>query len=189
MKIVLGVTGSISAYKACSIVSALVNKGHEVQVVMTNNAQEFITPLSLSTLSQKPVLTNEEEWNYKYGKIPHIFFPQDWADVFIIAPCTANMIAKLSLGMSDDILSSMALALLKDMPKIIYPSMNSEMLSNKVTQKNILSLRQGGWIVGQTQEKRLACGKTGKGGLEITKKIVNSIEAQESYILKNKGKE
>ena len=79
MKILLAVTGSISAYKACSIVSILQGKGHEVQCVMTDNAQKFITPMTLAALSQEHVLTNEDEWNCSDGKIPHIYYTQEWA--------------------------------------------------------------------------------------------------------------
>lgn len=187
MNILLGVTGSISAYKACSIASALVNRAHNVQVVMTDNAQKFITPLSLSTLSKRPVLTNDDEWSPKNDKIPHIYYPQEWTDVFVIAPCTANMINKIARGVSDDIISLMALATHEDTPTIIYPALNTVMLENKQTQASILGLRQSGWIIGQTQEKKLACGKTGKGGLETTKKIVNRVEEEGYNYLKEKG--
>lgn len=177
MKILLAVTGSISAYKACSITSVLVDKGHEVQVVMTDNAQKFITPMSLAALSQRPVLTNKSEWACEDGRIPHIYYTQEWKpDVFVIAPATANTIAKIASGLADDIVSCMAVAC-PDIPKIIFPAMNTFMLGQKPTRFNIDEMEVlGGWIVGDTQDKKLACGTTGKGALEKTKTIIEMIE-------------
>ena len=178
MRILLAVTGSIAAYKACSITSILQSRGHEIQVVMTDNAQKFITPMSLAALSQNSVLTNEDEWSCRNGRIPHIYFTQEWADVFCIAPATANIIAKIEEGIADDIVSCMALACPNDLPRLIFPSMNSVMLGKNVTASNLKNLELRGWEVGDTQEKKLACGVVGKGALEKTKTIVEMIEEE-----------
>jgi phosphopantothenoylcysteine decarboxylase len=178
MKVLLAVTGSISAYKACSITSVLDSKGHEVQCVMTDNAQKFITPMSLSALSHRPVLTNEDEWSCSDGKIPHIYYTQDWEpDVFVIVPATINMMSKIYNLLADDIVSCMALAVPPDLRKIIFPAANTMMF-----QKSAFSyeLKHRGWIVGNTQRKKLACGTVGDGALEETKVIIETIENNES---------
>ena len=177
MKILLAVTGGIAAYKACSLTSVLDSKGHEVQCVMTDKAQEFISKMSLAALSHNHVLTNEDEWNCTDGKIPHIYYTQDWKpDIFIIAPATANTIGKISMGLADEIVSCMALACPNDVPRLVFPSMNTIMLEKNITKSNLKNMELNGWIVGDTQEKKLACGIVGKGGLEKTKIIVEMIE-------------
>ena len=178
MKILLAVTGSISAYKACSITSVLESKGHEVQCVMTDNAQKFITPMSLAALSHRPVLTNEDEWSCSDGKIPHIYYTQEWADVFVIAPATVNTMAKIGNLIADDIVSCMALAVPPNIRKMIFPAANTHMYGKCVSLRD--ELRQRGWLVGGTQFKKLACGTIGKGALEETKVIIETIENNES---------
>jgi len=180
MKILLAVTGSISAYKSCSITSVLQSKGHEVQCVMTDNAQKFISPMSLAALSHRPVLTNEDEWSCEDGKIPHIYYTQEWADIFVISPATANTIAKISMGIADEIVSCMSIACPLEVPKLIFPSMNTVMLENNVTESNLKNMELTGWIVGKTQEKKLACGTIGKGALEKTRTIIEMIETIET---------
>ena len=154
MKILLAVTGSISAYKSCSITSVLVSKGHEVQCVMTDNAQKFISPMSLAALSHNKVITDKDEWSCEDGKIPHIYFTQDWGpDVFVIVPGTANIIGRIANGLSGDIVSCMAVAIPLSVPKLIFPSMNTVMLENNVTKSNLKNMELNDWIVGDTQEK------------------------------------
>lgn len=177
MKILLAVTGSISAYKSCSITSVLVDKGHEVQVVMTDNAQRFITPMSLAALSHRPVLTNEDEWNCTDGKIPHIYYTQEWKpDVFVIAPATANTMNKIDLGIADDIVSSMAFASPLSLPKLICPAMNTvmwEKIGRDVDYR--MRLSDKGWCVSGVSKKKLACGTIGYGALISTKEVIQHI--------------
>jgi len=176
MKILLAVTGSISAYKACSIASVLESKGHEVQCVMTDKAQEFISKMSLCALSHRPVLTNANEWSCEDGKIPHIYYTQNWADMFIIAPSTINTVSKIAIGIADEIVSCMALAAPEELPRLIFPAANTVMYEKNITQSNLKSLELRGWFVGKTQEKKLACGSVGRGALEDTRTIVEMIE-------------
>jgi phosphopantothenoylcysteine synthetase/decarboxylase len=176
MKILLAVTGGIAAYKACGLTSVLDTLGHEVQCVMTDKAQEFISAMSLAALSHKPVLTNKDEWSCTDGKIPHIYYTQEWADIFVIVPATANTISKISMGIADEIVSCMALAVPESLPRIIFPAMNTVMLEKNITRSNIKNIELRGWAIGDTQEKKLACGSVGKGGLEKTRTIVEMIE-------------
>ena len=177
MKILLAITGSIAAYKACSIVSVLESKGHEIQCVMTDNAKKFVTPMTFSALSHRPVLTNDDEWSCTDGKIPHIYYTQEWADMFVIAPSTINMMAKIGNLIADDIVSNMALALPIDIKKIIFPAANTRMYEKCVSLRD--ELKHRGWIVGGTQFKKLACGITGKGALEKTSIIIETIENEQ----------
>ena len=176
MKILLAVTGSIAAYKACSITSILVDKGHEVQVVMTDNAQKFITPMSLAALSHRPVLTNEDEWKCTDGKIPHIYYTQEWHPDIFICPSTINTISKIANGIADEIVSCMALAAPKELTKIICPAANTHMYLNPATQKNINILKERGYIIVEPVIGKLACGVDGIGKLASTKTIVEIIE-------------
>ena len=177
MKILLAITGSISAYKACNLTSVLDTLGHEVQCVMTDNAQEFISKMSLSALSHNSVLTNKNEWSCEDGKIPHIYYTQDWEpDVFIIVPSTINTIAKIAFGLGGEIVSCMALAAPKELPKIICPAANTHMYLNSATQKNIHTLRERGCIIVEPVTGKLACGTEGIGKLPSTRTIVEIIE-------------
>lgn len=183
MKILLAVTGGIAASKACSLTSVLDTKGHEVQCVMTDNAQKFISPMSLAALSHRPVLTNEDEWSCADGKIPHIYYTQEWADVFIIVPATANTMTKIALGLADDIVSCMAIASPEVLPKLICPAMNTVMWDSV---RNNSKIREGltnkNWMQTSTVSKKLACGAVGYGGLLGTKEIITCIEDMtESY--------
>ena len=173
-RILLGVTGSIAAYKAPSIVSGLKKHGHDVRVVITRAGTQFITPMTLATISGNPV--SMDMWEETHGYITHIEAAR-WADIFVVAPATANIIGKFANGIADDICSTMALALGHSTLKIIYPAMNTQMLDNAIVQDNIKKLQQYNWKIGETQEGMLACGDTGKGMLLNTRQIVQEINA------------
>src|SRR5678815_1548187 len=140
--IVLGVTGSIAAHKAVDIASQLTKAGHDIHVVMTADAQRFITPLPFKTLSRHPVITDlydeEEGW-----KPTHITLA-DTADLLLIAPATANVIAKLAHGIADDALSCIALALNPAAKLIIAPAMNGKMWMHPATKENVATLKKRG---------------------------------------------
>ena len=160
--ILLGITGSIAAYKAADLTSRLVKAGNQVFVIMTRNATEFITPLTLQTLSRNPVTTSifdeKNHWN------PEHIALADRADLLVIAPATANCIAKLAWGLADDALSSIALA--TRAPLLIAPAMNGKMWLHPATQKNVATLRdeRGVHFIGP-EEGLLACGYEGIGRL------------------------
>ena len=162
MNILLGITGGISAYKACDLILGLQKTGHDVRVIMTDNAKEFITPLTIATLSKHPVIN--DMW-VERSDVEHIEVGK-WAEAFIVYPATANIIAKFANGIADDTLSTVYLALPKNVRKIIYPAMNTNMLNHQATQANIvLLIRRDNVWVSDTRETILACGDKGFGGL------------------------
>ncbi len=173
--IVLGITGSIAAYKAADLTSQLMKQGHEVHVVMTQTATEFITPLTLQVLSQNPVLTclEDEKQSWKPGHIQLA----DEADLFIVAPASADVIGQYANGLAPDPLSSIYLALPPKTPKIIAPAMNGKMWKHPATQRNIQQLTQDGCqIVGPEEQGMLACGYEGAGRLVTTEVLLEAIE-------------
>jgi phosphopantothenoylcysteine synthetase/decarboxylase len=162
-KIVLGVTGSIAAHKAADLASLLAKAKCDVQVVMTADAQHFITPLPFKTLTRNPVVTNlydeEEGW-----KPTHIRLA-DEADLLLISPATANVIAKLAHGIADDALSCIALALNLKAKILIAPAMNGKMWLHPATQENVATLKERGVDFIGPDEGMLSCGYEGIGRL------------------------
>lgn len=157
--LLLGVTGGIAAYKIPNLVSALVKQHCSVQVVMTENARQFITPLTFESLTSRKTLVNTFDRDFEH-KIEHIALA-DQADLVMIAPATANVIAKLAHGLADDMLTTTVLAC--DCPKIVVPAMNTKMYQNPVTQDNLALLKRYGWQVIEPAAGRLACGVEGPG--------------------------
>lgn len=168
--IVLGVTGSIAAYKAAEITSQLTKAGADVHVVMTADAQKFITALPFKTLSRNPVETDlyaeEEGWKPTHIKLA------DEANLFLVAPATANVIAKMAHGLADDALTCIALALQPQTPVMIAPAMNGKMWLHPATQANVATLKgRGAQFIGP-DEGMLSCGYEGIGRLFEVQKIV-----------------
>ena len=159
--IVLGVTGGIACYKAAALASALVKQHAQVQVIMTENATKFVTPITFEQLTGNKALTDTFDRNFQHS-VEHIAVA-DRADLVLIAPATANVIAKLANGLADDMLTTTVLAC--DCPKAIAPAMNTRMYENPVTQDNLEKLRRYGWEVVEPASGRLACGAEGKGKL------------------------
>lgn len=162
-KIVLGVTGSIAAYKAADLTSLLTKQGFSVRVVLTADAQKFITPLAFKTLSRQPVVTDlydeEEGW-----KPTHIQLA-DEADLLLIAPATANVLAKMAHGIADDALSCIALALNPKAKILLAPAMNGKMWLHPATQQNASTLKSRGAEFIGPEEGLLSCGYEGIGRL------------------------
>ena len=159
--VVLGVTGGIAAYKAAALASLLVKQHAAVEVIMTQNATQFITPLTFEQLTGRRTMTDTFDRNFSHN-VEHVSLAHR-ADLMIIAPATANVCAKLAHGLADDMLTTTALAC--SCPKLIAPAMNTGMYENPVTQDNLALLRRYGWEVIDPAEGRLACGDTGKGKL------------------------
>ena len=161
--VVLGVTGSIAAYKAADLVSHLTKQGCDVRVVMTADAMRFITPLAFKTLSRHPVTTDlydeDEHW-----KPSHIALA-DEADVFVVAPATANVMAKMAHGIADDPLSCVALALNSKARILIAPAMNGKMWLHPATQQNVATLKSRAVEFIGPEEGLLSCGYEGLGRL------------------------
>ncbi|NLW08051.1 MAG: bifunctional phosphopantothenoylcysteine decarboxylase/phosphopantothenate--cysteine ligase CoaBC [Clostridia bacterium] len=166
--IVLGVSGGIAAYKAAELCRLLQQEGATVQVVMTAAAREFITPLTFATLTGRPTLTtlfgNENE-----SPLTHIDLAAR-ADLFLVAPATANTLARLAHGFADDLLSATALAV--TCPTLVAPAMNVNMYNKDSVQANLATLKQRGWIIVEPAEGELACGTSGKGRLASLEVIV-----------------
>ena len=159
--VVLGVTGGIAAYKMPNLASALVKLGCNVQVLMTQNATQFITAVTFETLTGNKALVDTFDRNFSF-QVEHIAVA-DQADLVMIAPATANAIAKLAHGLADDMLTTTVLAC--NCPKIVVPAMNTKMYENPVTQDNLNTLRRYGWEVVEPASGYLACGAVGKGKL------------------------
>lgn len=169
--VLVGVSGGISAYKACDLVSKLTKAGYMVKVVMSEHAKEFVSSLTLAALSKNPVYCSEFH-EAPEQMIPHIALAA-WADVFILAPCTANVLAKAVHGIADDLLTSVIPALTVE--KIMAPAMNVHMYENPVTQHNLQLARQFGWHVLEPEDGLLACGDVGKGRLPKTEVMLDAI--------------
>ncbi len=161
--IVLGVTGSIAAYKAADLTSQLARQGCEVRVVMTADALRFITPLAFKTLSRHPVVTDlydeDEGWKPTHIKLA------DEADLLLIAPATANVLAKLAHGLADDALTCIALALNPNAKVLLAPAMNGKMWLHPATQHNAATLKSRGMEFIGPEEGLLSCGYEGLGRL------------------------
>jgi len=170
--IVLGITGGIAAYKAADLASKLTQAGAKVETVMTEAAQKLITPLTLRNITRRPVVTDMFELASEYS-VEHIALAEA-ADAVIIAPATANTIARLAAGIADNMLGCIVLA--TRAPVIIAPAMNDVMYRNAVTQENIAKLRARGFTVIEPEYGRLASGKMGKGRLPETSKLIEAIE-------------
>jgi phosphopantothenoylcysteine decarboxylase/phosphopantothenate--cysteine ligase len=169
--ILLGVTGGIAAFKAAALASSLVKLHANVEVVMTKNATEFITPLTFEELTGHRVMVDTFDRNFQH-QVEHISLAAR-TDLMIVAPATANVCAKLAHGLADDMLTTTALAC--RCPKLIAPAMNTNMFENPVTQDNLALLRRYGWEVIDPNSGRLACGAVGKGKLPEPEELVQYI--------------
>lgn len=177
MNIVLGVTGSISAYKAADITSKLSKAGHDVHIILTDGGSKFITPLALQTLSKNKVHTEFfEKGNPK--EVKHITLAEN-ADILVIAPASANIIGKIAGGIADDLLSATVMAAATTTPVYLAPAMNTNMYENPIVQANIEKLAALGYKLIEPKESLLACGVTGKGALADVDVIVDIIEKAE----------
>jgi phosphopantothenoylcysteine decarboxylase/phosphopantothenate--cysteine ligase len=172
-KIALGVTGGIAVYKAVDLVSRLRKQGAEVRVIMTEHAQQFVTPLTFKEISGNKVAVSMWDSNQEFN-VEHIALA-NWADAFVVAPATANILAKMANGIADDLLSTTLLA--AQAPIIVCPAMNTGMYQNSITQENIEKLQKHGVTVMPPAVGYLACGVTGPGRLPEPQQIVEFIDA------------
>lgn len=170
--VILGVTGGIAAYKAADLASKLTQANATVKTIMTESATEFITPLTFRNLTGQPVVTDMFDLDSEYS-VEHIALAEA-ADVVVIAPATANIIAKIACGIADDSLTTTVLA--TEVPIIIAPSMNDNMYKNTVTQENLAKLKDRNFIIVEPEHGRLASGKIGTGRLADTGKILDAVK-------------
>lgn len=171
LNIVVGVTGGIAAYKSCGIVSYLKQQGANVEVIMTKNACEFITPLTLETLSGNKVITDMFK-RPDYMDVQHISLAKK-ADLFLIVPATANIIGKVANGIADDMLSTTIMA--TQAPVIFAPAMNNGMYENRIVQNNLEKLKLYGYKIIEPSVGYLACGYEAKGKLPKSEEIIDYV--------------
>ena len=170
--IILGVTGSIAAYKAADIANTLTKEGNSVHVILTKAGAEFITPLTFQSLTKNKVHTDMFA-DYIPSEIQHISLANK-ADLALIAPASADFIAKAAAGIADDMLTTVILAI-RNKPVIVCPAMNTAMYENPITQRNINTLREFGFIFIEPREAMLACKCIGKGALAENEVILDSV--------------
>lgn len=170
--VVLGVTGSIAAYKIADLASSLVKKGCDVNVIMTKNATNFINPITFEELSGNKCITDTFDRNFQHS-VTHISLAVR-ADAFLVAPASANVIGKIANGIADDMLTTTIMA--SKCPKIIAPAMNTNMFENQIVQDNLAKLNNYGYTIIPPDEGRLACGAVGKGKLPSTDILLDYLE-------------
>jgi phosphopantothenoylcysteine synthetase/decarboxylase len=169
--ILLGVTGSIAAFKAADLTARLTGDGAEVAVIMTESAQRFVAPLTFETLARRPVITSL--WVRATGVEPGHVELADWADLLVVAPASANFIGKLAHGIADDMLSCLAITVTR--PPLIAPAMNDNMYRHPAVQQNIRTLRRRGCTFVGPVKGRLASGKVAFGRLSDLDDILSAI--------------
>ena len=180
MNLLLGVTGGIAAYKACEICSQSIKKGYNVNVIMTPNAKKFITPLTFEGLTGAPVI--ESTFSDAMG---HIDLAK-WCDIACVAPLTANTMAKLAVGICDDMVTTTLCAIPRQTPILLCPAMNTQMWNNPTTQRNIHWIKElHRYEFCHPISKRLACGDIGIGALAEIESIMRAIE---NLLIKGKEK-
>lgn len=181
--VILGVTGSIAAYKAANLASLLKKQHCDVHVIMTENAKQFITPVTFESLTGNKCLTDTFDRNFQF-EVEHVELAKR-ADLVLVAPATANIMAKLAHGIADDMLTTTVLAC--QCPKLIAPAMNTRMYENPVTQDNQKILQKYGWHVIEPASGYLACGDTGKGKFPDEHLIVEHVLNEAAYQKDMKG--
>ena len=175
--VLLGITGGIAAYKMANVASALHKAGAKVHVIMTENATKFITPLTFETLTGSKCMVDTFDRDFQFD-VRHISVAKE-ADVILVAPATADIIAKMAHGIADDMLTTVVLA--ARCPKYVSPSMNTAMLENPITQDNIALLRKYGFTIIDSASGYLACGDTGSGKLPEPEVLCRWIEHEIAY--------
>ncbi len=173
-RILLGISGSVTAYKGAELAREFIRRGHQVRAIITSGGQRFVTPLQLQALTGHPVQSDQWETDRPDG-IDHIFLAR-WADIVVVAPGSANTLARLAGGIADDLLTTTLLAF--DGPLMIAPSMNTKMLLHHATQANIDTLTGRGVEVLESEEGELACGETGPGRMMEPVRIADHVEAR-----------
>lgn len=183
MNVLVGVSGGIAAYKACDLVSRLVGGGHAVRVVMTRNATRFVAPLTFEALSGHAVLLDTfagdgAPTEGAPGTIDHVNWAK-WAEAVVVAPASANTLARIACGMADDALSTVLLAVPAGVPILLAPAMNTAMWTHPATTRNLRWIDElGRFSVLDPVSKRLACGDVGPGALAPVDALVAWVEAR-----------
>ncbi len=173
-KILLGVSGGIAVYKACSLVNFFIKEGAEVRVVMTESASKFVSPLTFQTLSGYPVY--KDLWESSESKTVEHISLSHWPDLVVVAPATANTIAKIALGIADNLLTTTLMAIKPETPVVLAPAMNSFMWLNPANQKNLSILKERNFFVLEPRVGILACREEGVGKISDPDQIFETVK-------------
>jgi len=172
--VLLGVTGGIAAYKSAELVRRIMDLGAEVHCLLTENAARFVTPLTFQVLSGNPAHVDAFEpvrdWNVKHISLA------ERADLLVICPATANVLAKLACGLADDLLTTVVMAASSTAPVLVCPAMNPRMWDNGIVRENVQKLRNRGFLLAEPEEGEMACGDSGKGRLAELSVILERIK-------------
>ncbi|NLX13991.1 MAG: hypothetical protein GXY44_10115 [Phycisphaerales bacterium] len=172
-EVVVGIGGGIAAYKTCSVVSRLVQRGCGVTVAMTESGARFVSPLTFQSLTHRQVFTSM--WAVEGYYDPQHLALTESADLFLVAPCTANLIGKFTGGIADDLVSTLMMA--RDCPALLAPAMNTRMWENPIVQRNVATLRELGYVFVEPAEGWLACGTVGRGRMAEPETIIDAVVA------------
>jgi phosphopantothenoylcysteine decarboxylase/phosphopantothenate--cysteine ligase len=173
-RIVLGASASVAIYKACDLASKLAQAGHEVRAVLTPKAAKLVSPQLFEAVTGQPSFVDEFA-RERHGAMDHIDLAS-WAEMLVVAPCTANLLARLALGLGDDLVSTVALAYPAGKPRLLCPSMNPNMLASAPVRRHLETLTGDGWQVLEPGEGHMACGVAGKGRLPEPEAIVKRVQ-------------
>ena len=175
VRILLAASASVAVYKACDLASQLTQGGHKVRAVLTSKAARLISPQLFEAVSGEPAYTDEYADTRK-SAMDHIQLAR-WGECLVVAPCSADLAARLALGLGDDLVTTTALALPRAVPRLLCPAMNPEMLDHPAVRRNLEQLQSDGWELLQPDEGHMACGIEGRGRLPDPQKIAAWIAA------------
>lgn len=169
-RLILGASASAALHKGCDLASKLSQAGHQVRAVLTPRAAELISPQLFEAVTGEPAFVDEFQ-SSRRAAMDHIELA-DWAEGVVVAPCTADLVSRLALGLGGDLLTTMLLALDPGVPRLLCPAMNPRMWSNPAIQRNLDTLREDGWSLMEPSEGHMACGDAGRGRLAEPGEIV-----------------
>lgn len=173
-KILLGCGASAALHKACDLASKLAQDGHTVRTILTPRAAELVSPQLFEALTGESAASSEFDESRRTG-MDHIELAQ-WAEVFLVAPATADLVSRLALGMADNLVTTAALALAPEVPRLIAPAMNPRMLASPPVARNLATLRGDGWTVVDPVEGHMACGDEGSGRLPEVDDLIAAVQ-------------
>jgi phosphopantothenoylcysteine synthetase/decarboxylase len=169
-RLLLAASASVSVYKACDLASRLTQKGYAVRALLTARAAELVSPQLFEAVTGEPAYTSEFDATRR-GAMDHVELAR-WGEALLVAPCSADLAARLALGLADDLVTTTALALPAGRPRLACPAMNPEMLASPAVRRNLDRLVEDGWRVLEPDSGHMACGVTGKGRLPDPERIV-----------------
>ncbi|MFN0244518.1 MAG: flavoprotein [Planctomycetota bacterium] len=175
-RILLAAAASVAVYKACDLASQLTQSGHTVRAVLTKRAASLVSPQLFEAVTGEPAFTDEFEATRK-SAMDHIELAR-WAELLLIAPCSADLAARLAVGLGDDLVATVALAFPAGKPRLLCPAMNPNMLAHPAVQRNLTTLREDGWRILEPDDGHMACGVEGKGRLPDPARIVKWVASE-----------